>query len=327
VIIGGTGKSPLVQKIAQEFLEKGYAVAIASRGITENKTPVYNKISLLSDENLEHFQLLNFKNLTKNLFVLQNKNRYESLCYFKEELKKNNYEGKAVFLLDDGLQNFSCPKKINLCVWQPDLLLNSPSYAMPVGPYREGFGKKSFGFLLEHFSFRVWSRCQEENFDIFMEKVKVSLCNFGFTPSINDIILTYKLSLTNIKVFNEELIYSPVHENEVEKIKSAAILCGIANPDQFREDLQKVFIHCSAFSNLFLEDHASFQKNEKSIKEFIESNEVIVLTFKDFFRWKEENEFKRLISNKIVFACTIELNAYDILKRPLLLSEILSHAF
>ena len=75
IIIGGTGKSPVVQKMAQTFLTQGYIVAIASRGIGQNIKNIYvnnlsdiNDINHLSDENREHFEILK-KHSKKEIFL------------------------------------------------------------------------------------------------------------------------------------------------------------------------------------------------------------------------------------------------------------------
>ena len=321
ILIGGTGKSPIVQKIAQEFLEKGFIVAIASRGITQSKEPVYNNIHLLSDENREHYELLNSKNLSKNLFILQNKNRNESLCYFMEEVKKNPPKLGAVFILDDGLQHFTCPRDINLCVWNPDHLLNSPHFSMPVGPYREGFGQESFKELLNTFNFRLWSRTRNENITLFTQKISQSLNKYNLNPTHQDFIVCYELKVFKILFQNNQYVYNEVNSADICNIISAGIITGIAYPDAFLADLQKYFTPCRNWNSLFLEDHASFQISAAKILQFIDNQQTCIFTLKDFFRWHQEEAFKRALTNKQIYGCSLELHFYDILNNKIYLSE------
>ena len=68
ISIGGSGKSPVVQALAAEYLQKGFVVGIAARGITDFKDPVYidsshlsDDLIHLSDENREHYEILKIK--------------------------------------------------------------------------------------------------------------------------------------------------------------------------------------------------------------------------------------------------------------------------
>ncbi|MES2614137.1 MAG: tetraacyldisaccharide 4'-kinase [Bdellovibrionota bacterium] len=318
ILIGGTGKSPIVQKIAQEYLAQGFVVAIAARGITNIKKPVYvhqaclNEINLLSDENREHYEILK----SKNLFVLQNKNRVESLLYFKSELKKINPHQKAVFILDDGLQHFSCPRDVNLCVWQPHLLLNSPHFCMPVGPYREGFGKNSFTKLLNSFHLRVWSRTSAENVGIFTKEIEQALAKYGQTLSNEDVIAVHSLKIVKITLKNNEYSYMPVTHADLQNISQnisapVGVVAGIANPEAFMADLHTYLAPDTQFLTLFLADHARFQNSCSRIVQFMQGVDVCVLTLKDFFRWCDEPQFKVALENRVILGCCVELEFYN----------------
>lgn len=320
IIVGGTGKSPIVQKIAQDYLKKGYVVAIAARGITDYKKPVYihaqqfssrevnllSHMNLLSDENREHYELLKFKKLSQNLYILQNSNRYEALNYFKEQIKHLNPNLKAVFILDDGLQHFACPRHENICVWQPDILLNSPNFSMPVGPYREGFGKKSLQKLLTGFDKRIWSRTTMENFHDFEVKVKECLNKYSLNLCEKDIFACYEFKVVKIEFKNNEF-HLQACETVYNQVKSASVVTGIAHGDKFKLDLKNYFIYCQEWTNLNLEDHASFPKNRLKIQNILGKNKVCIFTLKDFFRWQHETLFREMLRDKTIYGCFLEL--------------------
>ena len=318
VLMGGTGKSPLVQKIAQEYLEKGGFVAIASRGISHNKNTIYmnpmelDKIKFLSDENREHFELLKFKNLSQKLFIFQDTKRIQSLNYFKEQLNKIGVKENAVFILDDGLQHFACPRNINLCVWQPEYLFSSPPYPFPIGPYREGFGQKSFEKLLTLFDFRVWSRTKNQNLSIFLQQIMSCKEKYHIPSDQKDIVLNYELSLLNVEVKRNDFVLSPVEKLSSLCLQTVGLVTGIAQPDVFINDMKSLLPQTQNWNSLKLDDHASYTKFVHKINLFLQNH---------FFRWIEEEDFQKSLEGKVIFVCRIELTFYDIMGNKINLLE------
>lgn len=324
VLIGGTGKSPVVQKIARYYLEQNYIVAIASRGIGSNIKKIYcsnkfvdarNNIDFLSDENREHFEILNFFSKKNNVFyILQNKNRLKSLLYFYYELCKNDYNVlKAVLILDDGLQHFACPRNVNICLWSPYYLLNSPNYAMPIGPYREGFGKKSFQKLLDKFHYRFWSRSKLENCKTYKKNVEQALEKYNLSISNKDIIVTYNTFYFSIFfIDNIFKIDNFLKQNEIREMLEnqsfISVVTGIANPKNFISDLEEI-VSIDKLNTIFLDDHAEI--NNDSLNLLMKSN-TIILTLKDILRWYKNSMFIDIIKEKNIIACSVDAFFIDI---------------
>lgn len=318
ILIGGTGKSPVVQKIAQTYLSQGFIVAIAARGVGSNIKSIYfcNKnsnhdIEFLSDENREHAELLHKYSNEKNIFyVLQNKSRLNSLYFFLNELSmKNDPSLNAVLILDDGLQHFACPRNINICLWSPHFLLESPPYPMPIGPYREGFGKQSFQHLLNAFHYRFWSRTKEECLQNYQVKMKEALSKYDLEPNEKDILVVYNtvyfdLAYKNNKVTIGNVIKTTDLKNTLTLQTPISIITGIANPKNFMNDLKEVF-NVDNIKTIFLDDHAKL--NQKALA-LIQNSRTIILTLKDVFRWCQDPTFLDLIKEKNIIACAVAVS-------------------
>lgn len=301
ISLGGSGKSPVVQALARKHLSDGCVVGIAARGITDVSGPVYvnsqnrmdtdggGKLDLLSDENREHYEILKREFPDHLFFVLQNKDRSEALKFFSNKVKNK----KSVLILDDGLQHFSCPRDVNFCVWNPRLLLNAPQFALPVGPYREGFGHDSFTRLLTQFDFRIWSRTDERNFSAFLDDIHQALKIHGIKVSAQDMIARYKLKRVQDDGFLDG------KNNEI-----PFILTGIAYPENFIQDLKSEFPDFKDHKSLFLSDHADL--NSQAIA-FIKSGSHFIFTAKDFFRWIKQPVFRKLIDGKKIMVLSVEV--------------------
>ncbi|MBX9703904.1 MAG: tetraacyldisaccharide 4'-kinase, partial [Silvanigrellaceae bacterium] len=193
VIVGGTGKTPVVQALALSFLRQGFDVAIASRGIKKNQQQAFfyesSLLEELSDENREHFEILSYfkrkKDFSACFYIFQGKNRGKSLADFKSllSLKKVSYQ-KAVFLIDDGLQYYACPRNVSLCLWSPDILVQAPPFAIPLGPYREGFGFKGLQNALVSSDYRLWSRWHPSSVMLsdYKQNIMQALEQYHLTP-------------------------------------------------------------------------------------------------------------------------------------------------
>lgn len=300
ISIGGSGKSPVVQALATEYLEKGFVVGIASRGITDFKHSIYidshhisDNLIHLSDENREHYEILKIKFPKSHFFILQNKDRLQALNFFSQKVTTEN----GILILDDGLQHFQCPRDVNLCVWQPDLLMQSPSYSMPIGPYREGFGSLSLKSLLQEFDFRIWSRVKEKDTEIFLDKIKNSLKKYGLCLNERDMIAEYKLNQLQIGKADKPISFY----NDLEP----SILTGIAYPENFISDLKDNFPFINKYKSLFLQDHSGLNS---SAKKFLEANDFFIFTAKDFFRWISDPDFVSLIDKKIFYVFYVEIH-------------------
>ena len=331
VIIGGTGKSPIVFTLAKEFIERGYQVAIASRGMSVKKSVVYfhaasyqmEQIITLSDENREHFEKL--RSYSSQFFILQNKNRNESYEFFQNQILQQTKPLPAVMIMDDGLQNFTCPLDVQLCVWQPNILLFSPKFSMPVGPFREGFGKKTFHNLIEKFDYRLWSRVKQEDWACFHSQVENALKNYGILISPKDVFIQYEIEMKNILIEPNGFKLVDCPSSGKNEFSNASLISGIARPEAFLNDLKSQFPLCKDWNTLCLDDHAEFQDNKAKIKSFLEKSSVCFFSWKDFFRWVDEVEFLSMLCRKTIYGCGVHISFCDSLGNKINLSELCVH--
>lgn len=316
IIMGGTGKSPIVQAIAKEFLKKNYIVAIASRGMGKNIKPIYvnsfdpSGIEFLSDENREHFELLKTNILSHQVYyILQNPCRQESLKFFLHEKNSPKFKNqKFILLLDDGLQHFQCPRDLNVCVWDSSLLSQSPMYPFPVGPYREGFGKKEFKQLLLEFDLRFWSRFPVNDIATYSDKVKKSLNAFALEANSTDIFIAYQQAFYQLNSENNLVLLSTDKlKSDIDSNKKAFVVAGIANPQKFITDL-KQFLNYENIDFFSLSDHGAL--NKKALH-FMQQAEILFFTLKDYFRWCQHPVFSYIIKNKKTILCSIEVTFYN----------------
>lgn len=327
VSLGGSGKSPVVQKLARDYLLSGHIVGIAARGITQKNQPVAlcsfdtknsdfkQRLSQLSDENREHYERL--KEISSlPFFIFQNRNRAQALQEFTKLLSKQATPlplKRAVLILDDGLQHFQCPRDVNIGLWQPRLLNTSPPFSMPVGPYREGFGQASMGKLLSEFDYRLWSRTTPELLPFLITEARHALRKYQIRDVSNkDIFTTYQLKIK--RWISKEWIdhESPIQETDI------GVATGIAYPEFFLNDLKSITLERVNFDTLFLADHAPFNK---ILSHFINKHTTLVFTLKDFCRWFVHPEFQAQIRNKIVYCCFVDVSFWSHHQTPLDFAE------
>lgn len=321
VSLGGSGKSPVVQRLARDYLLRGHIVGIASRGITQTTQPVHlcslekensdfdQKLSALSDENREHYELLKDTSPVP-FFILQNRNRVEALQTFTKQLSNHTAKHRAVLILDDGLQHFQCPRDVNISLWQPPLLKTSPPFSMPIGPYREGFGRTSLKKLLSEFNYRIWSRARPMHLSSFVKESLHALNQYDI-PSFSqkDVFTTYQVKIKKW-THQEGLVEhsGPITDTQM------GVLAGIAYPEAFLKDLQTITPEGARFETLFLTDHAPFHEK---LCLFMAKHETLVFTLKDFCRWSSHSEFQACIRNKIIYCCFVDVSFWDHHQTPL----------
>ncbi len=132
--VGGTGKTPLVEYIAKVLQNKGWKVALLSRGygrkerlpfaVVSNGKNILAGVEKAGDEPLQ---------LAKNLLgviVVVDKNRYEAGLIAKEKY------GVDLFILDDGYQHRKLVRDINILMIDGKNPFNT-GLLFPAGKLRE----------------------------------------------------------------------------------------------------------------------------------------------------------------------------------------------
>jgi len=225
IYLGGTGKTPLVIYIAKKLLKY-------------NKNPAIIK-KFYSDHFDEH-RLIN-----KNLDCLfTNRLRHQAI-------KKAEEKNHDVAILDDGFQDHSVKKDINIICFNSNQLIGN-GFTLPAGPLRENINtiKKSQIILING----------EKNKD-FEKKI------FNISSSI--------------KIFYSK--YLLLDKDNFEN-KNVIAFAGIGNPENFFETLKKN--NFKVKKKFIFPDHYEFQKKEVQnlIDDSLKNNLELVTTEKDFLR-------------------------------------------
>lgn len=304
LLIGGTGKSPIVRTCATEYLKKNFIVAIAARGIdtscrvTINSAHfIQNDLNKLSDENREHFELLKNQFPDKHFFIFQNPNRKEALCDYIGIISQIKNQ-EAIFILDDGLQHFLCPRHINICISDKQLNEIAPAYPWPIGPYREGFGYTSIQKIMASFDVRIWKTHSTDNKSIFAFP-----SDWRQAKKFHDLSVTYTLQFVKFTIFeNKTFVFHSTEQNEIKTHanKNLLMIAGIAHPENFFSDLEEITQNWETYNTCILPDHGPITP---TCLEQIKQSDVIILTLKDFFRFCTNETFLSLCQTRIVYGC------------------------
>ena len=245
--MGGTGKTPLVIKIAEYLKNKGYSPVILSRGYRRKiKKPCITTHTLSAKECGDEPYMM-FKRTNVPVYV--NRKR-------EQVIKEIKPERNTVFVLDDGFQYFRLKRDADIVLITDKLYKNS-GHVFPFGRLREPLSAlKRADIVIVNFRFN-----QLENVKEFMGKPAFSA------------------------YYEIKGIYSKEGEKVSAKdIKEAILLSAIAKNMEFKEIIEnklgiRVLKHYS-----FL-DHTFFK--EGFLKELSKENAPIITTEKDFYRIPE----------------------------------------
>ena len=234
IYIGGTGKTPV-------------SIMIANNLKINKKNPVIIKKYYKTHKD-EHKMI---KEMTNCLIL--DKNRTQAI----EKAEKENFN---VAILDDGFQDYTIKKNLNIICFNNKQLIGN-GLVFPAGPLRENLNS--------------------------LKKAQIVIINGEKNKSFEEKILNVS---KNIKIF-----YSKYLPTNIEQFKNKKLFAfaGIGNPKNFFELLSKYNLNVQ--KKIAFPDHYEF--NEKEIKqmteEAIKNNFELITTEKDFYRIKD-NGFNKL---------------------------------
>ena len=147
--VGGTGKTPVVEKFARTLQDHGRKVAILSRGYKSKKPPLFRRLQrkwlgmerkkprivhdgerLLLDSSFAGDEPFMLAKSLKNVIVLVGKNRVKSALYAVREM------GCDILLLDDGMQYLDLRHRLDICLIDAQAPFGN-EYLLPRGTLRE----------------------------------------------------------------------------------------------------------------------------------------------------------------------------------------------
>ena len=228
IYLGGTGKTPLTITIAKELIKLKRKPAIIKKYYPEH----IDEHNLISD--------------SLNCLFLE-KERFKAIT----NAEKKEYD---VAILDDGFQDFSIKKDLNILCFNSKQLIGN-GMMIPAGPLREEIGaiKRSHIILING----------DKN-EMFEKKI---------------------LSISNkVKIFYSK--YVPTNINEFKEKKLIAF-AGIGNPDNFFSLLEENNLRIE--KKIAFPDHYKFNKSDiqKLLNESLANNLDLITTEKDYFRIKK----------------------------------------
>jgi len=225
IYLGGTGKTPLSVLIAKELKK-------------HNKKPAI--IKKYYSEHIDEHNLIN--NSLDCLFL--NKQRSKAINIAEKE----QYD---VAILDDGFQDYSIKKNLNILCFNSNQLIGN-GMTLPSGPLRESINA--------------------------IKKTQIVLIN----GNKNELFEKKILSVSNkVKIFYSKYIPTNIEEFKNKKLFAFA---GIGNPNNFFKLLTEN--NLSIHKKVSFPDHYEFSKSEiqKMIDESLKNNFQLITTEKDYFR-------------------------------------------
>src|SRR5271170_7170277 len=279
--VGGTGKTPVVEKFARELRDAGRNVAILSRGYRSKPQPlhqiIFNKIllrddqtpprivsdgkSLLLDSNMAGDEPYMLASNLKDVVVLVDKDRVKSGRYAIEKF------GCDTLLLDDGFQ-----------YWD----LRGRRHDVVLIDCQQPFGN---GHLLPRGTLREPPSHLARAQTIFITK------SDGNTAGLRARIAKHNSTAGLIECVHHPLYFEDVFSGERQNLnlikgRKIASLSGIAQPDSFEQSLVKLggeLVYSKRFA-----DHHRFSQQEiiNAINRGKKRQaEVIITTQKDAVRF------------------------------------------
>ena len=248
IYVGGTGKTPLSIYVYNMLKKKKFRPAVIKKYYSSHLDEI---------------------NLTKSKVKHFFSDKKRSLSILKAEQKKNN-----VIIMDDGLQDFSIKKRLNIiCFNSLDLIGNG--FLIPAGPLRDQ-----------------------------LEKVKK--CQIVIINGKRNLSFEKKLRLISNRI---KIFQSKYEIKKLNKYKGKELLAfaGIGNPENFFSLLQSYKFKIK--EKISFPDHYNYKKNEikKIILKAKEKKLKLITTEKDYFRIKQLGFTKidfipvnlKIIKNKI----------------------------
>ncbi len=259
VTLGGAGKTPTVIYLANYFKKNSIKAHVVSRGYggkfkdVVSVDPRSHNAYEVGDEPLL---------ISQHTKVWVSKKK-------KEGILKAYKEGAELVILDDGHQNFSIAKDINILVFDAEVNLENEKI-FPVGNLRES--------------------------------PRNAIDRADFLIFIGSSELSKKLTENFFKKNNQNIIDGKFKPNIIPKLKKRNLVafCGIGRPEKFFSMLRK--LNLNVIREYSFPDHHLYSREQltKISDVAAKNNALVVTTEKDFVRIP-------LASQKKIYAINIEL--------------------
>ncbi|ASG68758.1 tetraacyldisaccharide 4'-kinase [Francisella halioticida] len=253
ISVGGTGKTPVVRRLIQEYLTEDKHPVIISRGYGAKAESYPFEVSsdTPADKCGDEPAML-YDALSGQVPIVISPQRVDSVKYIEEK-----YPSTDVIVSDDGLQHYKLARDKEIVVVDAGRMFGN-QLCIPAGPLREPVDRlKSVDEII------VIGNCSEED--------KSYLRNY------NQNITFAKIAATEfVNIVSDERVYKDQFLN-----KKVVAVAGIGNPTKFFQTL--VDNRVDIVDKKIFKDHYKFeQKDFANIKD----NQAVVMTYKDAIKCK-----------------------------------------
>ncbi|MEA3210030.1 MAG: tetraacyldisaccharide 4-kinase [Chthoniobacter sp.] len=279
--VGGTGKTPVVEKFARTLQDEGRKVAILSRGYKSKKPPLLRRLQrkwyglerkktrvvhdgqrLLLDSSFSGDEPYMLAKSLKDVIVLVDKDRVRAALHAVREMHCD------VLLLDDGMQYLDLRHRLDICLIDAQAPFGN-EYLLPRGTLREpprNLRRASYIFI---------TKSPAAGNEALIKRIR----QFNRTADI--------IECTHRPLYLQHL-YLPDDRRPLEFLsgKYIAAISGIARPESFEEKLTALGAHLEITKRFA--DHHRF--TVKELEEFTarcsrRDLDLIVTTEKDSVRF------------------------------------------
>jgi len=263
--VGGTGKTPLVIKIAEWAKQKGYRVGIISRGYRGN----YKDMLLVSDGKELKSTVFNSGD---EPYLMARRLREVAICVSKNRAKAGRFisrrYGIDFFILDDGFQHLKLKRDLDIVLLSKRDILNKR--VLPSGPLREPL-----------------SHLKRADICITTDKIEKKDILENLENLVPEKRLFFATYITKKAVFPKK------GEVALDFLRGKRVMAfaGISRPERFKATLEKLGAEVIFFKRF--PDHHWFSKKDLaeifSLKKRLRA-ELVLTTEKDWVRLVDKNK-------------------------------------
>ncbi|MDH5559507.1 MAG: tetraacyldisaccharide 4'-kinase [Deltaproteobacteria bacterium] len=285
ITVGGTGKSPMIDRLLEIFDENGLSSAVLTRGYKSKKG---GGVVILNQQTAPSGSCVEFGDEPWMLFQKHPKTSF----YISPEryLSAKLAEPKAdLLLLDDGMQHIRLKRDLNI-VMIDSMAGVGNGYLLPLGPLREPLNQ------LKRADVIIYTRCNLKSADEIMEKIR------GFLPGK---IKEWESELTPMAILSSKR--AEIKQPEWLNGKKCLLFSGVGNPSSFTKLVDS--LGGIVVDHLVFPDHEGYQsETQKRLEKYFQKNEydLILCTEKD---WSKLESFKEYLPE--ICRLKIELKLKD----------------
>ncbi|MBP6218249.1 MAG: tetraacyldisaccharide 4'-kinase [Oligoflexales bacterium] len=273
LVVGGTGKSPVVGEVIQMLLEAGAKPAVLSRGygfhlakgdslLLLNTQVIRRRCSkfALREGSPDEARMLSSR--FPDVPILVGRDRLKTAQWYLEQKEE---APPTHWILDDGFQHRRIVRDFNILLLDAKKPLGNGEL-LPLGPLREGLAS------IKRADFVLFTRCNPSFPSPYWQE---AVRNFGKEFSRVEF-------LSHIgKDISQSIDFSSVHHPSL-------LVCGLAHPERLAKDLEEKGVPLHAVS--FEPDHGAFDRQK--ILSLSKGCASILTSEKDY--WRNPKVFEEL---------------------------------